>query len=198
VDRVAVFIDGSNFYYALKTAFSKVTLKFDLLALALTNRLPDRRLLRVYYYNAAYDQSADPTKYRSQQQFFSALRRTPCLTLCLGRLERRAIDWSGLQPGERNELERILGRPLPERTHVEKGVDVQLAVDMVKLAVANTYDVAVLVSGDGDFAAAVEFVKQQGKHVELGRVKGCPCERLRDVCDVEVPIDDAMLGPCWI
>ena len=46
MDRVAVFIDGSNFYYALKAAFSKTALKFDQLALALTNRLPDRRLLR--------------------------------------------------------------------------------------------------------------------------------------------------------
>ncbi len=197
MDRVAVFIDGSNFYHALKTAFSKTALKFDQLALALTNRLPDRRLLRVYYYNAAYDQGTDPPEYKRQQRFFNALRRTPYLTLCLGRLERRAIDWSGLQTDERNDLERVLGRPLPERTYAEKGVDVQLAVDMVKLAVANTYDVAVIVSGDGDFAAAVEFAKQQGKHVELGRVTGAPCERLRDVCDVEIAIDDIMLGPCW-
>jgi len=198
MDRVAVFIDGSNFYYALKAAFSKTALKFDQLALALTNRLPDRRLLRVYYYNAAYDQGRDPAEYKKQQKFFSALRRTPYVTLCLGRLERRAIDWSGLQSDERNKLEQVLGRSLPERTYVEKGVDVQLSVDMVKLAVANTYDVAVIVSGDGDFAAAIEFVKQQGKHAELGRVTGAPCERLRDVCDVEVPIDAAMLGPCWV
>jgi uncharacterized LabA/DUF88 family protein len=198
MDRVAVFIDGSNFYYAVKTAFSKTKLRFDQLALALTNRLPDRRLLRVYYYNAAYDQGADPTEYQKQQRFFNVLRRTPYLTLCLGRLERRAIDWSGLSVTERSELERLLKRPLPERTYVEKGVDVQLAVDMVKLAVANTYDVAVIISGDGDFAAAVEFVKQQGKHVELGRVTGAPCERLRDICDVEIPIDATMLGSCWL
>jgi len=69
---------------------------------------------------------------------------------------------------------------------------------MVKLAVANTYDVAILVSGDGDFAPAVEFVKQLGKHVELGRVKDCPCDRLRDACDVEVAIDEDLLRDCWL
>lgn len=198
MDRVAVFIDGSNFYHALRTTFGRTALRFDQLALALTNRLPERRLLRVYYYNAAYDQAADPTEYRKQQSFFSALRRTPYLSLCLGRLERRPIDWSGLKPEERGRLEQSLGRSLPERTYVEKGVDVQLAVDMAKLGVANTYDVAIIISGDGDFAAAVEFVKQQGKHVELGRVKDWPCERLRDACDVEVPIDAALLDPCWL
>ena len=55
MDRVAVFVDGSNFYHALKTAFGRAGLRFDQLGLVLTNRLPDRRLLRVYYYNAAYD-----------------------------------------------------------------------------------------------------------------------------------------------
>lgn len=152
----------------------------------------------MYYYNAAYDQGADPAEYQKQQRFFDALRRTPYLALCLGRLERRPIDRSSLSVTERTQLEHLLGRPLPERTYVEKGVDVQLAVDMVKLAVANTYDVAVLVSGDGDFAAAVDLVKQLGKHVELGRVTGTPCERLRDICDVEIPIDATMLAPCWL
>ncbi len=198
MDRVAIFIDGSNFYHALKTAFGRASLKFDHLGLALTNRLPDRRLLRVHYYNAAYDQGTDPDAYRKQQKFFGALRRTPYLTLCFGRLERRMMDWSGLGGDERAKLEEILGRGLPDHTYSEKGVDVQLAVDMVKLAVANTYDVAIVISGDGDFAPAVEFVKLQGKHVELGRVTGTPCERLRDVRDVEIEIDATMLNPCWI
>jgi len=49
MDRVAIFIDGSNFYHALKNAYGKAAIKFDQLALALTNRSPERRLLRVHY-----------------------------------------------------------------------------------------------------------------------------------------------------
>jgi len=74
---------------------------------------------------------------------------------------------------------------------------VQLAVDMVELAVDNTYDVAILISGDGDFAPAVQLVKKLGKHVELGHVVRWPCDALLDACDVEVLIDDKFLAKCW-
>ena len=42
----------------------------------------------------------------------------------------------------------------------------QIAVDMMSHAVRDTYDTAVLVSGDGDLAPAVEEVTNLGKHVE--------------------------------
>jgi len=198
MDRVAIFIDGSNFYHALKGAFGKAQIKFDVLAEKLVNSRPGRRLLRIHYYNAAYDQMTDSQGYRKQQEFFNALKRTPYLTLKLGRLERRAFDWSTLDSNRRKDVERLFGQPLPEYTHVEKGVDVQLAVDMVELAVDNTYDVAILISGDGDFAPAVELVKKLGKHVELGRVKNWPCDRLRDACDIEILMDDEMFADCWV
>lgn len=199
MDRVAIFVDGSNFYHALKSRFRNTSLRFEKLASKLIDRVPDRRLLRIYYYNAVHDQASNGAAYARQQRFFDSLRRTPYLTLCLGRLERRRIDYDALDldAEKRRQVEAVLGRPLPEFTYVEKGVDTQLAVDMVKLAVANTYDVAVLVSGDGDFAPAVEFIKQLGKHVELGRVAGWPCNRLLDVCDLEVVIDETMLQDCW-
>lgn len=70
------------------------------------------------------------------------------------------------------------------------------ALDRVAILVDGS--VAILISGDGDFAPAVEAVKQLGKHVELGRVSDWPCSRLRDVCDLEVPIDEALLKDCWM
>lgn len=45
----------------------------------------------------------------------------------------------------------------------EKGVDVFLAVDL--LALKDTYDVAIIVSGDQDYAPAVKAVKNFGKQV---------------------------------
>ena len=50
---------------------------------------------------------------------------------------------------------------------VEKGVDIMVATDLLKFAWDDLYDVAILVSGDGDFAYAVETVKNMGKHVEI-------------------------------
>ncbi|MBI2240132.1 MAG: NYN domain-containing protein [Magnetospirillum gryphiswaldense] len=47
----------------------------------------------------------------------------------------------------------------------EKQVDVYLAAQMVAQAYENSYDVAVLVSGDEDYAPAVEVAQQKGKVV---------------------------------
>ena len=47
----------------------------------------------------------------------------------------------------------------------QKGVDVQLAVDLVTNAYLNTYDIAVLFSGDIDLLESIKTVKGLGKQV---------------------------------
>ncbi|MGL4591541.1 MAG: NYN domain-containing protein, partial [Aestuariivirga sp.] len=44
----------------------------------------------------------------------------------------------------------------------EKGVDTRLATDMISLAWANGYNVAVLVSADKDFVPVAEFLQTRG------------------------------------
>ena len=44
----------------------------------------------------------------------------------------------------------------------EKGVDTRIATDMIKLAWADSYNVAVLVSSDRDFVPVVEFLNTRG------------------------------------
>ncbi len=82
-----------------------------------------------------------------------------------------------------------------ERTLTEKGIDTSLAVDMV--ALADTYDVALVISGDADSIPSIEYVKQQGKHVAVVEfIKGFPPEKkgrqssskLKAVADFIVPI----------
>jgi uncharacterized LabA/DUF88 family protein len=48
---------------------------------------------------------------------------------------------------------------------VEKGVDTLLATDLIRLAVSNAYDVAVVSTLDADLLPAVEFVQSGGKKV---------------------------------
>lgn len=52
-------------------------------------------------------------------------------------------------------------------TKVDKGTDVNIAVEMLKHAYNNGYDVAILVSRDADFSSVVRIVKDLGKTVEL-------------------------------
>ncbi len=74
------------------------------------------------------------------------------------------------------ELDALCTMSVPQYT--EKRVDVSIAVDMVTMAHSGQYDVAYLLSADGDFVPAVEAVKKSGKKVfaaspafgyELGR-----------------------------
>lgn len=53
-----------------------------------------------------------------------------------------------------------------EESFTIKGDDIHLAIDMLRDAYENKYDVAILISGDGDFAPLIEYVRQKGKRVE--------------------------------
>ncbi len=71
-DRVAVFIDGSNLYHALRTNFRRQDLNFTDFASKLCG---SRRLFRTYYYNVLQDPSQRPDTYRDQQEFLNSLRK---------------------------------------------------------------------------------------------------------------------------
>lgn len=77
----------------------------------------------------------------------------------------------------------------------EKGLDTFLAVDMVSLM--ETYDVALVISGDADSIPSIERIKQRGKHVGVIEfIKGYPPEKkgretsskLKASADFVVPI----------
>lgn len=82
-----------------------------------------------------------------------------------------------------------------DRSITEKGIDTSLAVDMV--ALSDTYDVALVISGDADSIPSIEYVKRHGKHVAVIEfIKGYPPEnrgrqsssKLKAVADFVVPI----------
>ena len=50
----------------------------------------------------------------------------------------------------------------------EKGVDTRIIADMISLAWANAYDIAVLVSADRDFVPVAEFLQTKGFKVIHG------------------------------
>lgn len=142
----------------------------------MVNKLLCGRLLtRVYYYTALPDQSRDAERYRKQQKFLDALSKKPYFTVVLGRLEAR-------QNGA---------------YYVEKGVDIAIAIDMLDLSYHNTYDTAILISGDGDFSRAVEIVQRMGRHVENATTYSCRSYHLQKTCDKTIVLDRDFLSDCW-
>ncbi|MBX7222370.1 MAG: NYN domain-containing protein [Blastocatellia bacterium] len=66
-------------------------------------------------------------------------------------------------------------------------LDVEIAVDMLSLA--DKYDTAILVSGDEDFAYAVNAVAYKGARVEIAGFRSNTSPRLIDVADRFIELD---------
>jgi uncharacterized LabA/DUF88 family protein len=59
--------------------------------------------------------------------------------------------------------------------------DVGITVDAIRIA--PSVDVIVLASGDGDFVQLVEYLKNQGKRVEVMAFSQTASSKLKEVCD---------------
>lgn len=170
-DRVAIFIDGSNLYHALENNFRRHDLNFTEFASKLC---ASRRLFRIYYYNVLQEPALYPDSYREQQEFLDILRKTPYLEVRLG------------------------GTKKAQGVAIEKGVDIMLATDLLYFAYGGFYDVAVLVSGDADFAYALQAVKNMGKHVEVAYFENAVSKDLLDVADNRHLLDRSFFSNLWV
>ncbi len=163
-DRVAIFIDGSNLYNGMRENLSNTRVNLSEFIRQLRG---DRRLFRTYYYNAPLTSDYDEDLREGQHRFFESLRRIPYVTVRLGRLHRR-----------------------PDGSLVEKGVDVAIAVESLSLAHQDAFDVALLVSGDGDYIELVEALKRLGKHVECAMFRNQSAGILLEYVDRFTPLDE--------
>ena len=98
------------------------------------------------------------------------LRRTTAdaLGVWLGDLPRRGLR---LPAPFYSELRNIHQRRRDNMGWQEKAVDVKLAVDMLSMAHRREYDVAYLLSFDGDYTPVAEEVRNMGQKV----FAACPC-----------------------
>lgn len=96
-----------------------------------------------------------------------------------------ATTWLDRQPGVNVQIRERRPKALPrcpachrEITHcphtgcgkrivatVEKGVDTLLVTDLIRLAISNSYDAAVIASSDADMVPAVDFAHTLGKKI---------------------------------
>jgi len=170
LNRVAVFIDNSNVFNRIK---EKIQLKetgwdcfYDPLYLA--QRLAGQRQLTfVGFYCSpppsylAQGTPAEQKRYSQQMQYYSEVTKLPNVTVRYGSVG-----------GSRWNLQ-------------EKNLDTQITADMITMAAQNKYDVAVLVSNDGDYVSAVRPTKEEfGKKVEVLYFRKRVSMVLRQVCDL--------------
>lgn len=175
-ERVIIFIDGSNFYHSIKETFNVYHEEIDFRKL-IDILKAGRLLVGVYYYNAALDIKFNKDVYWKQQKFFADLRKIPGFNVILANM-RKTVRANG-------KIE-----------YTVKGDDIYLGIDMVSLAYENQYDIAILVSGDGDFSPAVKRVQKLGKKVENAYFIISRSSLLKQVCNKSILLDDIIENEC--
>ncbi len=157
IRKTIVFIDGGNFYFKLKEMSKKFDKKYSLMNFRFKDFCRcvagENELLEIRYYLGAVKREVNNEKsevmYANQQRLFRKLQGQNIIVV-LGQLIKH-----------------------PDKTYHEKGVDVRLAVEMIRLARENKYDTAYLISSDTDLVPAVEEVRAFGKEVcYIGIPKG--------------------------
>ena len=175
--RVAVFIDGNNFYFGLRKLYDKTknlkTFDFENFAKFLSGK---DELVAIYYYNALLDREHNPEKYETQKKFFEKLKQIQNFHLVLCKLLKRGINGT-------NKFYYII-----------KEDDIHMAVDMVENAYDDNFDIAVLVSGDGDFVPAVHSIKKKNKVVKNIYFKNSSSRTLKNFCDESLELTKETLN----
>lgn len=152
--RVALFFDGKNFYSGWREAARGRRIDFAKLSEWLVGKAKGSSLWGAYYYTAVEDIGLAATDTQLKLSGF--------------------LDMLETQPGFFvHTFKRKIGSlacqecNTENRYAIEKEVDTSMVAHMIKLAAANAYDTLVLMSGDADYAPAIDAVRSLGKQAYI-------------------------------
>ena len=168
--RVAVYVDGLNLYYGLKSRGWRRYYWLDLRRLVENLLRRGQRLEIVRYFTARVEaQAGDPQRYARQDAYLKALATLPDLTIQYGHHQPKSVTcqhcgatWT---------------------TFEEKMTDVNIAVALLRDAQADVFDTAIVISADSDLTGPLETVLQSNpeKRVIVAFPPNRTSKRLRNV-----------------
>jgi uncharacterized LabA/DUF88 family protein len=169
--RLITVIDGTNLKGAIDSRGLTTHVNYRQFAIEIAKGIPKGELpgrwalQRVVYATASPIQSHDQARYERWRKFAAMLVRQERVELKLGRLEGAA------------------GRVY------EKGVDILVAIELLAGAFKNQYDLAIVVSGDGDFADVAREVREAGKIIFNAFFETAKSYELAKAANGFLPID---------
>lgn len=147
--RIAIFIDGNNLRHALKALVQSDEIDWKTFVPAITR---DHVLSYINFYIGKVTHPLfEKEKVKKQSKLIKQLKNAQ-VNVWLGYFNEQKL---------------------------EKGVDVQIALDLAVGAIEDHFDIALLISGDGDLANAVQIAKHFGKRVILGYIAGTKTNNYR-------------------
>ncbi len=149
--RVALFIDGKNFFAGWKDATGGADIDFRKLAPWIVHAAGGTTLLGAHYYTGVDEAFPRTPAQEKLDGFLDMIDQLP--GFFVQRFAQKMRTQTCASCGHSHSFAR------------EKEVDTTIVADMLRLAAVNGFDIAVLLSGDADLVAAVEGVRALGKKV---------------------------------
>lgn len=148
VKRAVVFIDGQNLYHCLRETFGYGHPNYDVMKLAHeTCKLRGWNVSEARFYTGFPDARDDAQWNQFWTKKLLAIKRQGVHVYSRAlRYRDRVIKLSG-------------GATLTTRVGEEKGIDVRLSIDIIRLAHRNAYDVALVFSQDQDLSEVADEVR---------------------------------------
>jgi len=185
--KAIVFVDANNWYHNLKRWFkpSDIDIKkvTDLIA-----KEKNLDIIEIRWYASIPDIEDNKINYMQHMKFLSSLskRGINVITRKLQRLSTKELKKKREDLLNSWDLCKIC-KPIVEASFLdiadhnqkEKGIDVWIAIDMVKEAIKENLDCAVLISGDSDFVPAFELIEEVEREVLSCSVPGGYSNELR-------------------
>jgi len=173
-EKAIVFVDANNWYHNVKLLFKPSSISIVKVSSLICRNLKFE-LKEVRWYASIPDITDGEKVYFDHMRFLSELEKegVTVITRKLQRFSNKEILKKKRDIIDNLDLCKNC-KPIIEASFLdladikkkEKGIDVWIAIDMVKKAVVDKEcDVCILISGDGDFVPAVNLIKEAGKKV---------------------------------
>lgn len=178
--RIGVFYDGSHFVYAQNYLYAK---KYGWLTFR-----PFHKLLEEYVRKQIQGDYDYKVVYSAWYQGLFSVASSDEKHLKIDRQRQLDLLHAGID---------TKFQPMSHSKNTEKGIDVAMAIKVLEVGLADTMDLAILVTGDGDFVPLVQALMKNSIQVAVayfeyktddGRQSFCN-ERLKEACSFEININ---------
>jgi len=188
--KAIVFVDGNNWYHNSLKLINPTKIDFIKLADFIANKF-GFDIKQIRYYNSIPDISENQLIYHKHMEFLTDLEKQG-IKVFKRKLQKTSNEELIKQKQEMLENLDLCKTCFPlvklncsecigNISKKEKGVDVKIAVDMVrKTLIEEECDVCLLISGDADFIPAMQTIKDSKKEVITSSVYIGYSRELRD------------------
>lgn len=166
-----IFIDGENLFKCAKD--ENIKIGFEKLIKFLSK---DFNLIRVYFYTGIPTKATWNKNKESEKDFQLKINKQ------INFLDKLALDFNF----------HVITRPLVLDKGIvkEKGIDVNIASDIIWHGLSNNYDAFVLLSGDRDLIECLIRMKDNGKRVIIANFEGKISREIRKIADKYINLSE--------